>query len=129
MVSPQEHSAEWMTAYLDAELDPEQVETYEAFLADSPQARAELEDLRKMLSLVGGLAQAAAPEDFYEKLHRRIRRKDALSLDSSWLTLMTLPFQALSILVILAIAVLYMMAQLDQPGELQREAAPPSAQP
>lgn len=128
MASPRENSAELMSAYLDAELEPEQAEEFEAYLASSPEARAELEDLRKMLTLVGSLAKDAAPEDFYEKLSRRIRRR-AWRAEGSWLTSVAVPFQVLSIVVILVVAAIYMMAQLDQPGELQREIPPVTAEP
>lgn len=116
--------AELMSAYLDAELDADEAEAFESFLADSPDAREELEDLRKVVSLVSALPAVEAPEDFYEKLSRRIRRRELMTPDSQRLTLISLPFQVLSILVILAVAALYMMAQLEQaPRSLEPDPA------
>lgn len=124
MAFPREDRAATMSAYLDAELPPGEAEAFEAYLASSPEAQAELDELRKMLSLVGGLSTAAAPEDFYEKLSRRLRRRALLAPENLWLTSVALPFQVFSIVVILVVAGLYMMAQLeDQPGSLQREPA------
>lgn len=126
MAPSREERAELMSAYLDAELEPEQAQAFEAYLASSPEAQAELEELRKMLTLVGTLSKAAAPEDFYEKLSRRLRRRTLLAPENSWLTSVALPFQVLSIVVILVVAGLYMMAQLEtRPGELSRETPPP----
>jgi anti-sigma factor RsiW len=122
MAIPKENSAELMTAYLDAELDPAESEAFESFLAESPEAQKELEDLRKMVQLVGKLENAFAPPDFCEKLNRKIRRRQAFERDSGLFGLLTLPFQVVCIIVILTIAAMYMMAQLDeQPQSVERE--------
>jgi anti-sigma factor RsiW len=124
MATPKESSAELMTAYLDAELDPAESEAFESFLADSPEAQEELEDLRKMVQLVGKLEHVEAPPDFYEKLNRKIRRRQAFERDSGLLGLLTLPFQVVCIIVILTVAAMYMMAQLDaQPQSVERDPA------
>ena len=124
MATPKESSAELMTAYLDAELDPAESEAFESFLADSPEAQRELEDLRLMVQLVGKLEPALAPPDFYEKLNRKIRRRQAFERDSGLLGLLTLPFQVVCIIVILTVAAMYMMAQLDeQPQSVERDPA------
>lgn len=122
MAAPEQESSQMMSAYLDEELDASEAEAFESFLAESPEAQKELEDLRKIVSLVGGLPEVEAPEDFYDKLSRRIRRKQLLTPDSTLLNLVSLPFQVLSILVILTVAALYMMAQLDdKPQQIERD--------
>jgi anti-sigma factor RsiW len=114
--------AERMTAYLDEELDAAEAEAFESFLAESPEVREELDDLRRIVSLVAALPPVEAPEDFYEQLSRRIRRRQLLSPDSLRLTLVSLPFQVLSIVVILAVAALYMMAELEEtPRTVERD--------
>ena len=124
MANPKESSAELMTAYLDAELDPAESEAFESFLAESPEAQQELEDLRRMVQLVGKLENAEAPPDFYEKLHRKLRRRQAFERDSGLFGLLTLPFQVVCIIVILTVAAMYMMAQLDQqPQSVERDPA------
>lgn len=126
--APAEPDDAAMSAYLDAELDADEAAAFEARLAESPEAQAELADLEKVLSLVSRLPSVDAPEDFYDELSRRIRRKAMLKPDNPWLTLIALPFQVLSILVILAVAALYMMAELDRyPGPLEREHPPASS--
>ena len=124
-----DNSAERMTAYLDAELGEEEVEEFERHLAESPEARAELEDLRKMMQLVRGLPEVDAPPDFYEKVSRKLRRRAILNPDALASSAITLPFQVLSILVVLTAAALYMMAQLDdRPASIepinQQDASP-----
>ena len=110
----EQSSAELMSAYLDAELDAAEAEAFESFLAESPDARAELEDLRRVMTLVSALPHVEAPEDFYEKLSRKMRRKQLLAPEGALMGLVSLPFQVLSIVVILTVAALYMMAQLEQ---------------
>lgn len=123
-MAPKESSAEMLSAYLDEELEAGEREEIESFLRESPEAREELDDLRKIVSLVGNLPSVDAPDDFYENLAKRLRRKQLLQPDGALLTLISLPFQVLSILVILAVAALYMMAQLEQaPTTIERDAA------
>jgi len=125
-----DNSAGQMTAYLDAELPPEEAAAFERHLAESPEALEELEDLRKVMQLVQALPSIDAPDDFYEKVSRKIRRRAILNSDGLALSLVSLPFQVLSILVILTAAGLYMMAELDAtPAKIEADpdasAAPP----
>ncbi len=124
MATPKESSAELMSAYIDAELDAAEAEAFESFLAETPEAQKELDDLRKMVELVGALQRVQVPEDFYEKLSRKLRRRQAFERDSGLLGLLTLPFQVICIVVILTVAALYMMAELDQqPQSIERDPA------
>jgi len=129
MPSTQDTSAELITAYLDAELPEEDAAAFEAQLAEDPAARSEVEELRKVMSLVSSLPQIEAPPDFYEKVSKRIRRRQLFASEGV-LTLLSLPFQVLSIIIILTVAALNMMAQLEQkPQKLEREALPGVSQP
>lgn len=127
MPATKDTSAERITAYLDAELPAEEAAAFEAELADDPDARAEVEQLRLVMSLVQSLPDVEAPPDFAEKVARRVRRRVALGADGSW-SLVSLPFQVLSIIVILTVAGLYMIAQLEQqPLGIEREVIPTAA--
>lgn len=127
MAATKDTSAERITAYLDAELPADEAAAFEAALADDPEARAEVEQLRLVMSLVQSLPEVQAPPDFAEKVARRVRRRMALGADSTW-SLVSLPFQVLSIVVILTVAGLYMMAQLEQqPLGIERERIPAAA--
>lgn len=105
-------SAARLSAYLDSELDPSELAEVEEFLDSSPDARKEVDELRALLSVVSKLDDVEAPPDFYDSLSRKLRRPKALSegLASS---LVSAPFQVASIVVILVVAALYMMVQLD----------------
>ncbi len=121
-MSSNDNSAELMSAYLDAELPADEAEAFERHLAESPEAREELEDLRKVMQLVQALPDVDAPDDFYEKVSRKIRRRAILRPDGLALSLVSLPFQVLSILVILTAAGLYMMAELDaKPSKIEAD--------
>ena len=111
MTSP-DNRAERMSAYLDAELSAAEMEAFERELEEDPQTQEELEDLKKMLQLVQALPTVEAPDDFYEKVSRKLRRRSLLKSDNVML-MISLPFQVLSIIVILTAAALYMMAELD----------------
>jgi len=125
MPATKDTSAELMTAYLDAELPAEDAAAFEEELARDPNAQSELEQLRRVVSLVAGLPDVQAPPDFYEKVSKRIRRRKLFALDGGAWSLLSLPFQVLSMLVILSVAAIYMMAQLEQqPTGLEREVIP-----
>jgi anti-sigma factor RsiW len=124
MPATKDTSAERITAYLDAELPDDEAAAFEAQLAEDPEALAEVEQLRRVMSLVQSLPEVQAPPDFAEKVARRVRRRMALGADATW-SLVSLPFQVLSIIVILTVAGLYMMAQLEQqPTGIERERIP-----
>jgi anti-sigma factor RsiW len=124
MPATKDTSAERMTAYLDAELPADEAAAFEAQLAEDPEARSEIEQLRKVMSLVQSLPEVQAPPDFAEKVARRVRRRLLLGSDAAW-SLVSLPFQVLSIVVILTVAGIYMMAQLEQqPTSIERERIP-----
>jgi anti-sigma factor RsiW len=124
MPATKDASAERITAYLDAELSDDEAAALEAELAEDPEALAEVEQLRRVMSLVQSLPEVQAPPDFAEKVARRVRRRMALGNDATW-SLISLPFQVLSIVVILTVAGLYMMAQLEsQPTGIEREQIP-----
>lgn len=113
MPATKDTSAELMTAYLDAELAEEDAAAFEEQLANDPDAMSEVEQLRQVMSLVSSLPEIHAPPDFYEKVSKRVRRRQLFASENVW-TLVSMPFQVLSIIVILAVAALNMMAQLEQ---------------
>lgn len=120
MTSP-DNRAERMSAYLDAELSDAERQAFERELESDPQTQEELEDLRRIVQLVQGLPSVEAPDDFYEKVSRKLRRRSLLKSDNVML-MISLPFQVLSIVVILTAAALYMMAELDQaPSGIEKD--------
>ena len=105
-------NAELMTAYLDDTLEAGEAESFKKLLDDSPEARREVEDLQKILSVVRELPDVEAPPDFYDKLSKKLRRRRA-GPDGT-LSLVSLPFQVLSILVILVIAATILMLEIER---------------
>ncbi|RMG94598.1 MAG: hypothetical protein D6705_15780 [Deltaproteobacteria bacterium] len=119
-----------IAAYVDGELSPEEAAAVEARLADDPDARAEVEDLRRMLRIVSDLPAVEPPPDFADRVVRKLRRARATRPEGPPLALLSLPFQVLSILVILVVAVLYMMAELDErPVSGPVRETPPAVRP
>ena len=119
--SPNEADA-LMSAYLNEELAPEEAAKVEKLLAESPEARAELSGLQNMLKLVKGLPEVEAPPDFYEKVARKIRRRRIVSME--FLGLLILPFQVLSVVLILMVAATYMLLHLDNDPSVKLEKDP-----
>jgi anti-sigma factor RsiW len=112
MAKPETDNAEaLMSAYLDEELDAEGKSKLDEMLATSPEVQKELSGLQNMLRLVKGLPEEQAPPDFYEKVAKKIRRRRWLR--GEYLIALSLPFQIINVLVILAVAVVYMMLHLD----------------
>ncbi|PRQ02764.1 hypothetical protein ENSA5_21170 [Enhygromyxa salina] len=106
-------NAELMTAYLDDALEAGDAASFEKYLDDSPEARREVEDLQKLLSVVRELPDVEAPPDFYEKLAKKMRRRRA-GPEGVSLSLISLPFQVLSILVIMVIAATFLMLEIER---------------
>ena len=104
--------AELMTAYLDDALEGKDVEQFEKMLDESPEARREIEDLQKVLSIVRDLPQVEAPPDFYENVAKKLRRRRGGA--DGVLSVATLPFQVLSVFVIMVIAATYLMIEIDR---------------
>jgi anti-sigma factor RsiW len=118
-------NAELMTAYLDDALESGDAESFQKYLDDSPEARREVEDLQKILSVVRELPDVEAPPDFYDKLSKKLRRRRA-GPDGT-LSLVSLPFQVLSILVILVIAATFLMLEIER-EDAQIEKDPSAAE-
>jgi len=113
-------NAELMTAYLDDALEAGEAESFEKWLEDSPEARLEVESLRKMLSIVRELPDVDAPPDFYDKLSKKLRRRRAGAQMPAGLV--SLPFQVLSIMVIMVIAATYLMLEIErEDGQLEKD--------
>lgn len=127
MATPEkEHAEELMTAYLDAELGAEEESELKELLAKSPEAQKELGALQSMLKLVKGLPEVQAPPDFYEKVAKKIRRRRWLR--GEYLIALALPFQILSVLVILLVAAIYMMLHLDNDAGRRKLERDPTVQ-
>ncbi|MEZ4430136.1 MAG: hypothetical protein R3A51_20845 [Nannocystaceae bacterium] len=121
MAEPSQSNAELMSAALDEQLAPEEAAAFEEMLAKDPEAAEEFSQLRDMLALVKNLPEVEAPPDFYEKIARKVRRRRMFQGES--FLLISVPFQVLSVLIVMAIAVTYMMLQLDRDpaAKLQRD--------
>lgn len=70
-----EQLEEQLSAYVDGELTADERSKVEAALAESPEARQRLEELRQVSRLVGTLPRGEAPEDLHEALFARLERE------------------------------------------------------
>ena len=130
MSKPETNNEALMSAFLDKELDAGEEKELQEMLAGSPEAQKELGALQNMLRLVKGLPEVQAPPDFYEKVAKKIRRRKWLR--GEYLIALAMPFQILSVLVILLVAAIYMMLHLDFDAgrrKLERDPTVPQSQP
>ena len=104
---------ELLTALLDEQLDEHEAAEVADYLAGSNEARADLDSVRRMVKLVGDLPPVEAPPDFYDKVRAKLRRRKDGAVEGWLIALVSMPFQVLSIVVILVIAATYLMLELD----------------
>ena len=110
-----------LSAYLDGELAPDELRAFEARMADSPDTKAQVDDLRALLVAVSRLPTVAPPEDFPDRVARKLRRH-AHAHEGIWQSMIALPLQAVSIAFVIAIAAVYMMLQLEMDAKrLEKE--------
>ena len=96
---------ELLSEYLDAALDEENTLLVKEHLLQCQVCRKELDDLRKMSETLQNLEKTAAPQDFLDKLHTRI--KDRKSIDSFLINLLKSPNLKVPVAVCLMILVVF----------------------
>jgi anti-sigma factor RsiW len=133
MNEPETNDDRTMSAYLDEDLSPEARAKVDALLEQSPEAKADLESLRSMIRVVASLDSPHAPDNFLDKLDRRIRRRRNAISDRLANSMISLPLQLLCILVILVGATIKLMSVIEESrpalepsSTLQKPQAPPS---
>jgi len=74
----QEQLGEWLSAYLDGELNPEQRELVERRLREDESARRLLDELRRTVNLVSSLPRHCAPGSIAEDVQLHVERSELL---------------------------------------------------
>ena len=116
-----------ISAYLDGELSDDESVDFEAHLEDEPEVAEQFNQMKRLLGALGSLPEVQAPEDFYEQVRKKLRRAKK-NEESLWGSSIMLPFQVLSIVVILAAAAIFLMTELDRANKVDREALEKAAQ-
>jgi len=106
-----EQAQDLFSAYWDGELPPEQVEAFELFLERDEATRTEYERFRRTLESLSSLAEQPAPDNFVDKLQRRMRRRSGGKLFgvNRWGTISRVPYELFSLVLILIILSVYML--------------------
>ena len=63
---------EAISAYLDGELTPDELAAFERFLETSPEARAEVQQMRQVVQQVAALPRSTAPPDMRAAIQEQI---------------------------------------------------------
>ena len=116
-----------ISAYLDGELSEDESHDFEAHLEDEPEVAEHFNQMKRLLGALGSLPEVEAPPDFYDQVRKKLRRSKA-DEDSIWGSSIMLPFQVLSIVVILAAAAIFLMTELDRENKVDKEALEKAAQ-
>ncbi|MGD2108411.1 MAG: zf-HC2 domain-containing protein [Phycisphaerae bacterium] len=72
--SDREQLGEWLSAYIDGELGPEETRQVEAFLREDAEARQTLDKLRRTVNLVSSLPRHPAPESVAQDVRAHVER-------------------------------------------------------
>ncbi|MCH7885381.1 MAG: hypothetical protein IIC01_09035, partial [Planctomycetes bacterium] len=73
-----EQLGEWLSAYLDGELDEQQTRLVERTLREDETARRLLEELRQTVAAVSSLPRHAAPSSIHEQIQLHLERGELL---------------------------------------------------
>lgn len=106
-----EQAQDLFSAYWDGELPPEKVEAFEAFLERDDETRQEYDSFRRALESLSALSEQPAPDNFVDKLQRRMRRRSGGKLFGAdrWGTITRVPYELFSLVLILIILSVYLL--------------------
>jgi anti-sigma factor RsiW len=106
---------EGFSAYLDGELGGAQRQQLEAHVAGCIQCRTQLEQLRRTVGKLGALKQKAPPS-FLTDIHKQINtRSGGRFFGRRWLLFGRIPFEWVSLTMIVAMLVYYIVSLAGSP--------------
>jgi hypothetical protein len=106
-----EQAQELFSAYREGELPGEDVEDFEGFLEDDDEARQDYDQFCRALDTLSSLSEQPAPDDFMEKLQKKMRRRSGGKLfgASRWGQVSRVPYELFSLVLILIILTVYLL--------------------
>ena len=114
------------SAYVDGEMDAEEREAFEAEMEGNPDLREEVEALKDAMSVLSGLGELRAPEDFDEAVQRKIRRRSRGRFFSQRSGLFRPRFQ-IELLAVVALVVLGAIFLVTNTGKYEPESLDPAS--
>ena len=104
------------SAYLEGELPPEEKASLEQHLATCIQCRTSLERFRRTLGGLSALRRPPAPRSFLANIQEQIRRRSrGRFFRRRWLLFGRIPFEWLSLAMIVAMLVYYIVFLQSSP--------------
>jgi len=104
------------SAYLEGELSPEEKASLEHHLSTCIQCRTSLERFRRTIGGLGRLKRTAAPNSFLADIQQQIhRRSRGRFFRRRWLLFGRIPFEWLSLAMIVAMLVYYIVMLQSSP--------------
>ncbi len=115
----EEINLELLSRYLDEDLPEEEQKKVERLVAHSPEARRQLEAMRRMLETLGRLPDHGPPPGFMERLEQRLPPKKIRLKD--WLTLgfLPVPVRALAVVLIITAGSIIALRSQKDTGRLE----------
>ena len=104
------------SAYIEGELAPEEKASVEHHLSTCIQCRTSLERFRRTLGGLGRLKRTTAPNSFLADIQQQIRRRSrGRFFRRRWLLFGRIPFEWLSLAMIVAMLVYYIVVLQSSP--------------
>lgn len=104
------------SAYFDGELSPEEKAAVDHHLSTCIQCRTSLERFRRTLGALGSLKRTSAPNSFLADIRQQInRRSRGRFFRRRWLLFGRIPFEWLSLAMIVAMLVYYIVVLQSSP--------------
>lgn len=110
---------EMFSSYWDGELEPEAVAALEAHLRDCSACRHEYDEFKRTMGALGVLGKQPAPPTFSEGVVERLRRRSGGRLFPANRISTRFSYEIVSILMLLIVVLIYLMAQLAEPGSVR----------
>jgi anti-sigma factor RsiW len=104
-----QRAQERLSDYLDGDLSGASLEELEAHLETCTECQAELESLRKTLSVLGGLKPVEPSPDFLQQVNQKLRRRTKSPFDFSFGLDRKIPFEAVSMVLLGILLALYLL--------------------
>lgn len=123
-----QRAQELLSDYLDGELSGADLADLEQHLESCAECQAELESLRKTLSVLGGLKPAEPSPDFLQQVNQKLRRRSKSAFDFSFGLDRKIPFEAVSMVLLGILLALYLLLVV-LPKERVDPEPPPRVRP
>lgn len=103
---------ELLSEYLEGELDEEKASQVADHLSSCEECRAEHDALKKTINVISSLTSVKAPDDFAQKVQKRLRRRVRHRWDRQSPLEQKIPYETICLIMLAILAALYIILYL-----------------